>query len=91
MSLTRATIDAAIADRIAADPSFRAELQNDPRAALSSMTGMAIPEGVRITIHEESPADIHLVIASSQSLADSDLEMVAGAGDWSPQHLLCSA
>ena len=82
MSLTRATIDAAIADRIAADPAFRAELQSDPHAALASLSGINIPENVRITIHEESPADIHLVIPANQIVNDEDLELVAGGGNW---------
>jgi hypothetical protein len=90
MSLTRATIDQAIADRIESDPAFRAALLDDPRAALAALTGTEIPETVRINVHEESPADIHLVIAAPSALADSDLELVAGAGWSTGNACLCS-
>jgi hypothetical protein len=81
MSTTRATIDAAIADRIASDPAFRAALLADPRNALTALTGTEIPETIRITVHEESPADIHLVIRGDSPMSDADLELVAG-GSW---------
>ena len=90
MSMTRATIDATIADRIASDPAFREALLNDPRSALAALTGTEIPESIRITVHEESPADIHLVIAAQSALADSDLELVAGAGWGLGNACLCS-
>jgi hypothetical protein len=51
---------------------------------------MQIPESVRITIHEESPADIHLVIASDSALSESDLELVSGGVNWYPNNVGCS-
>jgi hypothetical protein len=90
MSLTRTTIDAAIADRIESDPDFRSALLSDPKSALAALTGTEIPESIRITVHEESPADIHLVIAAQSALADSDLELVAGAGWGLGNSCLCS-
>ena len=82
MSIDRSNIDQAIIDRIASDPSFRSALLNDPHAALAGLSGMQIPESVNITIHEESPADIHLVIPTEMNLSDEDLDLVAG-GLWS--------
>lgn len=90
MSYTRSSIDQAIADRIAEDPGFRAALMSDPKAALASLTGTQIPDSIRITVHEESPADIHLVIPAASALADSDLELVAGAGWGVGNACLCS-
>lgn len=81
MNFSRETIDQAIADRIAVDPDFGAALLSDPRSALAGLTGMAIPEGVRISVHEESPVNIHLVIPVAGDLDDADLELVAG-GIW---------
>jgi hypothetical protein len=86
MSIDRSNINQAIDDRIAADPAFRAQLQADPHAALAALTGMTIPESVRITVHEESPADIHLVIAADSALNDSDLELVSGGVNWYPNN-----
>jgi hypothetical protein len=86
MSIDRSNIDQAIADRLASDPEFRAALLTDPHAALAALSGSPIPESVRITVHEESPADIHLVIASGPALSDADLEMVSGGFDWYPDN-----
>jgi len=82
MSIDRTSIDQAIADRIAAQPDFRSALVNDPRAALSDLVGMPIPEHIRITVHEESMSDIHLVISSDARLSETDLELVAGGVNW---------
>jgi hypothetical protein len=89
MSIDRTNVNQAIDDRIAADPTFRAELQANPHAALAALTGMNIPDSVRITVHEESPADIHLVIAADSALNDSDLELVAGGYNWYPNNQGC--
>lgn len=86
MSISRESIDQAIVDRIESDPAFRATLLSDPRSALAALTGSPIPENVRITVHEESPADIHLVIAAGSTLSDADLEMVSGGIDWNPDN-----
>jgi hypothetical protein len=90
MSITRATINEVIAKELESDPGFRSALLSDPRGALTALTGTEIPETVRITVHEESPADIHLVIAAQSALADSDLELVAGAGWSTGNACLCS-
>ena len=82
MSYTRSSIDQAIADRIAEDPGFRAALMSDPKAALAALTGTQIPEGIRVTVHEESPTDIHLVMPGDDALSDSDLELVSGGVSW---------
>ena len=89
MAIDRTNVNQAIDDRIAADPAFRAELQANPHAALAALAGMNIPESVRITVHEESPADIHLVIAAESTLNDSDLELISGGVNWYPNNTGC--
>jgi len=91
MSIDRTNIDQAIAERLDADPDFRAALVSDPRAALSELTGMQIPESVRVTVHEESVADIHLVIPSDSALSEADLELVSGGINWYPNNVGCSS
>ena len=86
MSISRENIDQAIAERLASDPAFRAALLSDPHSALAALSGTQIPESVRVTVHEESPADIHLVIAAGPALSDADLEMVSGGIDWYPDN-----
>ena len=79
----RDEISATVRDRAESDSAFRAQLLANPAAAMSDLLGMPVPDGVRITVHEESPADIHLVIAAESTLSDSDLELVSGGTDWS--------
>lgn len=80
---TRAEVESIIAERIAADPGFRDTLLADPRGVLSEIVGFEIPETVSVVLHEESLTQIHLTIPASDSLSDSDLELVAGGVCWS--------
>ena len=89
MSIDRSNIDQAIADRMAEDSQFRAALMSDPRLALASLTGREIPDSVRVSVHEESPTDIHLVIAANSALGDQDLELVSGGYNWTTPNHAC--
>ena len=87
----RSDVEAMIAERIAADPAFRDTLLADPRAVLSEVVDVDIPEGVHIVLHEESLTQIHLTIPSSADLSEADLELVAGGGEcWSEFNYCCS-
>jgi hypothetical protein len=88
-SFDRAEILGTVRDRAASDPAFRSQLLEDPAAVMSDLLGMPMPTGVRISVHEESPTDIHLVIPAVSNLDDADLELVAG-GDWVSDHTSCS-
>lgn len=81
---TRASIDAMIRERIAADPAFRDQLIADPRAALSELSGTRIPDLITITVHEESLTNVHLVVPATRGdeIAEEDLELVAGGTCW---------
>jgi hypothetical protein len=72
-----------IRERAASDAAFRSQLMSDPSAAVSALLGLPIPAGISVTIHEETPTDIHLVIPQSSALNDQDLDLVAGGLDWS--------
>ena len=82
---TRAGLDEAIRNRLASDPAFREALLADPRAAVSELLGVELPDTVTITVHEESLTDVHLVIpaAATDEMTDADLELVAGGVCWS--------
>ena len=82
-SLNRDDINGAVSERASRDPEFRARLLSDPSAAMAELLGMPVPDVVRITVHEESPTDIHLVIPAANELSSQDLELVAGGIDWS--------
>lgn len=89
---SRAEVEALVSEQLAGDPGFRAELLADPRAALSELLGVAIPDSVVIEVHEESLAHFHLVIPNDEEvrdISDDELEVVAGgAGEpwWHPVH-----
>jgi hypothetical protein len=91
-NLTREQMLAAIRERVTQDPEFRAQLMAQPRAALSEMLGMQIPDAVTIAVYEESPTDIHLVIPADSSLTEGDLDLVAGGkwGDNLPSYCSCA-
>ena len=76
----------AILSRAAADGDFRARLIADPRAVISDETGVAIPEGFDVAVHEDSATTAHLVLPPSPELTDAELEMAAGGlsviGTW---------
>ena len=81
--ITREEFDAILAGRLDEDPEFRALLIADPRGVVAEIIGLPLPDVVRVSVHEESPTDIHLVLPSgSADLSESDLELVSGGGIW---------
>ena len=77
----RDNIVGSVRERAESDSEFRERLLDNPSAVMSEMLGVQVPDAVRITVHEESPTDIHLVISAVGSLSDTDLDLVVG-GDW---------
>ena len=50
---------------------------------------MSIPDSIRITVHQESPTDIHLVVPADSTLSETDLELVSGGIDWYSDNHSC--
>ena len=67
-----------ILDRASEDGDFRAHLIADPKAAISSEIGMAIPEGFDVVVHEDGASTAHLVLPPSSALTEAELEHAAG-------------
>ena len=67
-----------ILSKAAEDGDFRTRLITDPRAAISAETGVTIPEGFDVAVHEDSATTAHLVLPPSPELTEADLAMVAG-------------
>ena len=81
-SFDRGEILATVRERADSDPAFRALLLAQPSVAMSEIIGVPVPDSVRLSVHEESPTDIHLVIPAAGHLDHDDLELVSGAGGW---------
>lgn len=80
---TRAELDNLIRERLATDPGFHETLLADPRAAVSALIGITLPDFVTVEVHEESLSHVHLVIPaqkSAEEIGNEDLELVAGGG-----------
>ena len=71
-----------ILTKAAADGEFRTRLLTDPRAAVSAETGVTVPEGFNVVVHEDSATTAHLVLPPSPELTEVELEMVAGGNLW---------
>ena len=67
-----------ILSRAAADVEFRARLIADPKAAIAAETGMSIPEGFDVAVHEDSAVTAHLVLPPSPRLTETELATAAG-------------
>lgn len=82
---TRAELDGLVREHLASDPEFRAALLADPRAAVSKLVRVALPDAVQVEVHEETLTHIHLVIPAQSApgqISDDDLELVAGGTCW---------
>ena len=73
-----------ILTKAAEDGKFRARLLTDPRAAISAETGVTIPEGFDVAVHEDSATTAHLVLPPSPKLTETEMELVAGGDNWGP-------
>ena len=76
---TATEVRARILSRAGEDGDFRARLVADPSAAVADETGMIIPDGFELVVHEDSATTAHLVLPPSPELTEADLESLAGA------------
>ncbi len=62
---------------------FKARLLSDPEEALKE-EGIEVPEGVTVTVVENTKSAVHLVIPMrpEQELSDEQLEKVSGGSFW---------
>ncbi|MGF7047047.1 hypothetical protein J2T13_001549 [Paenibacillus sp. DS2015] len=64
---TQALLQTQIINRAWEDPSFKARLLTDPKAAIKEVLGVIIPEHIKLKAVEESSDELYLVIPSSPS------------------------
>ncbi len=65
------------------DETFRAKLLEDPRGAIKEATGLTVPEGFSIQVHEETATEFHMVLPPAGSRL-SDEELRGAAGGFAP-------
>lgn len=79
-----AHLNAAVVNKALQDPTFRAALLADPKAALEKALGTSLPPGVVLKAVEASPTEFTIVlpyqakVGVDGELSDADLESVAG-------------
>ncbi|MDE0679955.1 MAG: NHLP leader peptide family RiPP precursor [Gammaproteobacteria bacterium] len=61
------------------DEAYRGRLLENPREAIKEASGLTVPEGFSINVHEESATEFHLVLPPAGSrLSDDELRGAAG-------------
>ena len=75
---------ARLIEKATVDEAFRARLLAEPRAVIQSETGVTLPTGYHVEVHEDTADTSHLVLppVTNAQLDDADLEQVAGGGGW---------
>ena len=66
------------------DDDFRRRFVADPKGMMAEFFGQPMPDTLRVTVHEESPGDLHFIVPvkptpqAFEELSDADLEKIAG-------------
>ncbi len=78
-------LKAKIIKKAASDAAFRTELLKDPKTTLKKEFGMDVPADYKITFHDSTRKDVHIVLPGVNKLSDDELAAVAGGrlGAWS--------
>lgn len=84
-SIGRHELETLIIERAWKHPDFRREFVADPKGTFEKYAGQKLPENLKISVHEEDAATMHITIpvapANLSELSDEDLERVAGGTD----------
>ncbi len=73
-----------ITERAMTDEAFRSTLLANPRQAIEAEIGHALPDGMKVTVLEETVDSVYLVLPSQtgfdNELTEVELAAVSGAG-----------
>jgi len=82
--MNRAQLESQLIVKAAADTAFREQLLANPRKAIASIIGKELPGEIEVTVFEETPNRLCLVLPPQPAptgeieLSEADLEGVAG-------------
>ena len=65
-SQSREQVEQQIVQKAATDPAFRQQLLRDPRAALAGQLGAPLPQGVQVSVLEETPSHSYIVLPPTE-------------------------
>jgi len=78
-SRNRTELEARLIARAWQDEAFKQQLFDDPRAAIATETGRAVPEGIELRVVEETATVRYLVLPrNTTQLSDEELDLTAG-------------
>jgi len=63
-------LEQALCELTAISPEERSALLADPRGYLADRCGQALPEGLKVVVHEEAANELHIVIPSQPAPTD---------------------
>ena len=70
-----------LVSRAWSDPGFKERLVSDA-AGVMRENGIAVPDGIAIRVHEDSPSVRNIVLPmKTDRMTDEQLDMVSGGGD----------
>ena len=77
----RQEIERRVVRRAWADPAYRDRLRHDPRAALEDELGISLPSRLRVTLVEEGPDHMCIVLPVDLSgISERDSQAMTGLG-----------
>ncbi|MDG5493371.1 MULTISPECIES: NHLP leader peptide family RiPP precursor [Azospirillaceae] len=86
LSKARAHVTAGLIERAEADPAFRALLLSNPHEAVKSLLGVDPIPGYKITVVEEQPGEVTIVLPAAldeNELSDELLDLASGGVSFS--------
>ena len=75
---TAAEMRKALEAKAASDPEFRAQLIDDPKAAMREALGVNIPDEMDVQVHDQNERSIHLVLPPKGALNEQELGVAGG-------------
>ncbi len=73
------------------DSEFRASLLADPKAAINAELNVTIPEQLSVSVLEDSPTAVHLVLPPSPRISRADMKAMSGGGGAGMCETACDA